>query len=258
MSVSQNDQIAEGTPNENYDPPTPLKTSLVPIVLAEALPPSLTGTTEVLELAEGADNVDYQDATLAPQPMMAETSASDSAKNDKPADKKGADSKKTDDKPANNAKSKAKAESQSDAQTKASDERLVLVVEDTVELGEVILATLENIGLKTAYATHGKAGLEMMRKLNPQLLIMDIGLPDITGWKMLDEVKRHYESTQQQLPIIIVITAYGDPANRLIGKLQNIYTYLLKPFTPDEVETIVKSALAGEAPPDVDDTQLQK
>jgi CheY-like chemotaxis protein len=128
---------------------------------------------------------------------------------------------------------------------------LALVVEDTVELGEVIQATLEGMGIDTAYATHGKTGLEKLKEINPTLLLMDIGLPDITGWKMLDSIKEHYAANPDiKMPAIIVITAYGDPANRLIGRLQNIHSYLLKPFTPDQVEKLVRMALRGESMPD--------
>jgi CheY-like chemotaxis protein len=133
----------------------------------------------------------------------------------------------------------------------AAGKPLALVVEDTVELGEVIQATLEGMGIDTAYATHGKTGLEKLKEINPTLLLMDIGLPDITGWKMLDSIKEHYAANPDiKMPAIIVITAYGDPANRLIGRLQNIHSYLLKPFTPDQIEKLVKMALRGEAMPD--------
>ena len=132
-----------------------------------------------------------------------------------------------------------------------SGKPLALVVEDTVELGEVIQATLEGMGIDTAYATHGKVGLEKLKTLNPHLLLMDIGLPDITGWKMLDSIKEHYIANPNvKIPAIIVITAYGDPANRLIGKLQGIYSYLLKPFTPDEIEKLVRMALSGAPAPE--------
>lgn len=234
MSVINDDKMAEGNLDEQGDPPTPLKTSLIPTLqIINALPPSLTGTTELLKMSESDDNVEYQDANLTTSETNPVTDKELAENSD---DKVSVAPAKATEKKLNN-----------------DDQSLVLVVEDTVELGEVIIATLENMGLKTAYATHGKIGLEKMRELSPTILIMDIGLPDITGWKMLDEVREHYEKLKIQPPIIIVITAYGDPANRLIGKLQNIYTYLLKPFTPDEVETIVRMALAGEAPPDGDE-----
>lgn len=132
------------------------------------------------------------------------------------------------------------------ATTDVTQDVSVLVVEDTVELAEVIQATLEGLGMKVDHATHGKMGLEKLKLEAPRVLLLDIGLPDITGWKMLEEVKEHYASNDMALPITIIITAYGDPANRLVGKLQNIYTYLIKPFTPDEVEKVVKRALSGD------------
>ncbi len=132
----------------------------------------------------------------------------------------------------------------------ANGKTRVLIVEDTVELAEVIQATLESMGLNAIYATHGKIGIEKLKDISPEMVIMDIGLPDITGWKMLDSIKEHYTGKNMKMPTIIVITAYGDPANRLIGKLQNIHSYLIKPFTPDEVEKLVNMALRGEAPPE--------
>jgi len=71
-------------------------------------------------------------------------------------------------------------------------------------------------------------------------VLLDIGLPDMTGWKFLEAVK---EKHKDEMPIIIVITAYGDPANRLVAKFQGVYNYLIKPFTSDEVEQVVMSAL---------------
>lgn len=116
----------------------------------------------------------------------------------------------------------------------------VLIIEDTTELAEVIQATLERMNMVTVHETHGNKALNRLDELNPDIVLLDIGLPDMTGWKFLETVK---EKRQGKLPIIIVITAYGDPANKLIGKLQNVHSYLVKPFTPDEVEAAVKTAL---------------
>ena len=125
----------------------------------------------------------------------------------------------------------------------------VLVVEDTPDIAEIIQATIEGMGLKTVYAGNGKLGLDMMKAQTPQIIMLDIGLPDITGWRMLDHIKEHYAEAQLSLPTVIVITAYGDPANKLIGKLQNVYSYLVKPVLPDQVERVVKMVMNGEAPP---------
>ncbi len=118
----------------------------------------------------------------------------------------------------------------------------VLIVEDATELAEVIAATLERINIATLHETHVVRALEVYHKEHPDVILLDIGLPDKTGWKLMDAIK---ESEEQDRPLVIVITAHGDPANRLMGKLQGVHSYLIKPFTPNEVEQVVGSALAA-------------
>lgn len=209
---------AEGSPDgwERREPSNPLKTSTVPAVYdtAEAKTGD-TGSILVVNLnAEGEDDVstDGQDASLTKEETKAEMQTDPTANHD------------------------------------YDTSRPILIVEDTVELAEVIQATLEGMGLTAEYATHGEHGMERLKALDPQILLLDIGLPDISGWKMLDMIKAHYDDDEDAMPTVIIITAYGDPANRLIGKLQNIHSYLIKPFTPDQVEHIVRMALQGKKP----------
>ncbi|MEL6308966.1 MAG: response regulator [Chloroflexota bacterium] len=212
---------AEGDPEERerLEPPTHLRTSTIPAIRGTSQPSvSDTGVNFVINLGtESQDTDESQDASLT-------------------ADEKT-----------------LKIQTDKDASKELMPAKLtkpVLIVEDTVELAEVIQATLEGMDIKSVHETHGKTGIEQLKDLNPEIVIMDIGLPDITGWKMLDHIKEHYTSTDQAMPAIIVITAYGDPANRLIGKLQNIHSYLIKPFTPDQVERVVGMAIRGEKPED--------
>lgn len=214
---------AEGSPDdhrERRDPLSSLRTSTVPAVTdATTVSNSDTGVNMTVRLkVEGAERNEAQDASLTEEERQAVAAAPEA-----------------------------------EAVTEAVDPKqdaTVLIVEDTVELGEVIEATLQGIGLQAHHETRGKSGLEKLKEINPEVVVMDIGLPDITGWKMLDQIKEHYTSIEKELPQIIVITAFGDPANRLIGKLQNIHSYLIKPFTPDQVERLVKMALNGEQPED--------
>jgi len=121
----------------------------------------------------------------------------------------------------------------------------VLIVEDTTELAEIIQATLERMSYQTWHETHGNKALERFNELNPEVVLLDISLPDMTGWKIMDAIKERLEATEGKMPIVIVITAYDDPANRLVGKLQGIHSYLIKPFTSDEIEKAVSQALSG-------------
>lgn len=210
---------AEGDPDERerLEPPQPLRTSTVPAIQDTAeIQIGDSGVHLLVNLGvEGKDEAEEQDSSLT-------------------KDETKLDSKYEPDADMGN----------------SNNPPPILIVEDTVELAEVIQATIEGMGLEAVYETHGKMGLERLRELNPEIVLMDIGLPDITGWKMLDHIKEHYLEIDAGMPTIIVITAYGDPANRLIGKLQNIHSYLVKPFTPDQVERIVGMALRGEKPAD--------
>jgi len=121
----------------------------------------------------------------------------------------------------------------------------VLIVEDTMELAEVIQVTLERANLVTYHEIHADRVMALIVEQHPDLVLLDLGLPDTSGWKILDAMREHYAEVQMEMPIVVIITAYGDPANRLVGKLQNIHSYVLKPFTADEIEQVVVNALNG-------------
>ena len=128
----------------------------------------------------------------------------------------------------------------------------VLIIEDAVELAEVIEATLESMGIQSHHETHGERGFEQFKKIKPKLVLLDIALPDTKGWKILERIKTYTQETPEaDMPKVVIISAYGDPANRLMGKLQDINRYLIKPFTPDEVERVVSSALGLMALPEL-------
>ena len=110
-----------------------------------------------------------------------------------------------------------------------------------MELAEILQVTLERMNLKSFHATYGNKALDIYESEHPDLVLLDIALPDMTGWKVLDTIREQQRG--EKSPLIIVITAYGDPANRLMGKLQGIHSYLIKPFTPDEIELAVAKAL---------------
>lgn len=117
----------------------------------------------------------------------------------------------------------------------------VLIVEDEVDLAEVLSITLERLKLQVFHETHGTKALAVYETEHPDLVLLDISLPDVTGWKVLETIREQQRDSKN--PIIIIITAYGDPANRLMGKLQGVFSYLVKPFTTDEVEDQVIKAL---------------
>lgn len=206
------EDLLEGSPlGEDFpEPRNPLATSLNPIIAVETHSMQAeTGIISAVEVpSEGKDDDDAQDASR--------TTAE--------------------------AKPIAKSETMKNAQGEHAP--IVLIVEDTMELAEVIQATLERMNMVTIHETHGNKALNALEEVKPDVVLLDISLPDMTGWKILDTLKEKYG--ENNLPAVIVITAYGDPANRLVGKLQGVYSYLIKPFTADEVEDIVTRALQSE------------
>jgi CheY-like chemotaxis protein len=122
--------------------------------------------------------------------------------------------------------------------------RRILIADDHDIVRRGLKNTLEEeLGRMTfGEAENGRQVLEQVRQQAWDLVLLDIGLPDMTGWKIIDAIRNEEEARR---PLVVVITAHGDPANRLMGKLQGVYTYLIKPFTPSEVERVVGNALAS-------------
>lgn len=206
-------ELAEGSPSsyEIVEPASPLKTALLPIIdsTSESDDMALDAETnaQVNIKVEGEDDGDAQDASLT----------TDEAKK-VPAPEK---------------------------MESASRTPKILIIEDTTELAEVIQATLERMNMVTHHETHGNKAMALLKDFAPDVVLLDISLPDMTGWKILDVIKESQENgaTGGKHPIVIIITAFGDPANRLVGKLQGVHSYLIKPFTSDEIEKIVTQAL---------------
>lgn len=123
-------------------------------------------------------------------------------------------------------------------------EPLILIVEDNIELAKLIQITLTRGNLHSIIETSGHRALERYHETQPDIVLLDLGLPDMTGWKVLEGI-RESARDNGQMPVVIVITAYADAANRLVGKLQNVEGYLIKPFTSDDIITSVRQALNG-------------
>jgi CheY-like chemotaxis protein len=150
-----------------------------------------------------------------------------------------------------NAERGVNGENMSNSETN-SEERAktasVLIIEDTPELVEILEIVLGRMGLNTAAETHGEKAFDRFVAMNPDVLLLDLALPDLPGWKVLEAIKERQRTLNAKMPIVIVMTAYGDATNRLVGKLHDVHTYLIKPFTADEVERVIWQALNPTTP----------
>lgn len=129
-------------------------------------------------------------------------------------------------------------------QGNASMAPLVLLVEDTDDYAVMVRETLRRIPVDILHARNGRQAGEMLSENNPDVIVLDIGLPDMTGWNILDLFKERFEQMPpEQRPRVVVLTAYSDAANRLIGKFQHIFRFMVKTATPSELQAAVREAI---------------
>jgi two-component system, OmpR family, KDP operon response regulator KdpE len=110
-----------------------------------------------------------------------------------------------------------------------TDPHLIYIVEDERELREILKEALGHIGHRIRAASDGKQLLELMDQETPDLVLMDIGLPDMSGWELrriLQDDLRH-----KDVPVIAV-TGYGGPALEATAlKTLRFADYLRKPYS---------------------------
>jgi phosphate regulon transcriptional regulator PhoB len=121
----------------------------------------------------------------------------------------------------------------------------VLVIEDDRDIAELVRYNLEQEGFQVACSSDGATGLAQLRKLPPDLLILDLMLPKLPGLEICKEVRR--DAALRGLPIL-VLTARGEEADRVVGLELGADDYVTKPFSPRELVARVKALLRRAAP----------
>jgi len=117
----------------------------------------------------------------------------------------------------------------------------ILMIEDDARLAQMVSEYLTKSGFGVAHAADGQAGLEQLQQHAPDLVILDLMLPDIDGL----EVCRRIRSLPGALAkvSILMLTAKGDPMDRIIGLEIGADDYLPKPFEPRELLARIRAVL---------------
>ncbi len=123
--------------------------------------------------------------------------------------------------------------------TEAS-EVTILIVEDSDEVANIVIIGLRKTGWNVHHAVNAQAALDFLRNKRPDVILLDIGLPVMNGWQLLDEI---YKDEDNLTIPVIVLSAYTDGENLKTGQLYNIYRYLGKPVTPQDLRQVIKMAL---------------
>lgn len=118
----------------------------------------------------------------------------------------------------------------------------VLVVEDDAAIAAPLCFALERAGHEVAHVLLGGAALNRVAAAPPDLLILDVGLPDISGFEVLSRLRR-----ESSLPVIM-LTARSEEIDRVLGLELGADDYVAKPFSPREVAARVAAILRRSQP----------
>jgi two-component system catabolic regulation response regulator CreB len=115
--------------------------------------------------------------------------------------------------------------------------RHILIVEDEQAIADTLIYALQTEGFRTTHCLLGRQGLGIAAADAVDLVILDIGLPDLNGFDVCRELRRTSE-----LPVLF-LTARGDEIDRILGLELGGDDYVVKPFSPREVAVRVRRIL---------------
>lgn len=131
------------------------------------------------------------------------------------------------------------------------DVATVLVVEDEYEIAKVLEGFLKQNGYHVERAGTGKQALELFRAADPDLVLLDIMLPELDGMEVLKRIR-----ADSSVPVIM-LSAKSEEIDKLLGLELGADDYITKPFRPREVLARVKAVLRRTQPGNVDVQKLK-
>lgn len=113
----------------------------------------------------------------------------------------------------------------------------ILVVDDDASIQRILEIRLSMLGYEAITAADGKAALDILRNQAPDLIVLDIMLPKLDGYGVCQELRK-----ESDVPIVM-LTALGEVADRIVGLELGADDYVTKPFSPKELEARIRSLL---------------
>jgi DNA-binding response OmpR family regulator len=124
------------------------------------------------------------------------------------------------------------------------DKKVVVCVEDEPEMIELVKLILGRRGFELVGAVGGREGLETVRELKPDLVLLDLMMPDMDGWEVYQQMKTDDEL--KDIPVIVV-TAKAQSIDKVLGlHIAKVDDYVTKPFGPQELLQSVNKVLGIE------------
>jgi DNA-binding response OmpR family regulator len=123
----------------------------------------------------------------------------------------------------------------------ATNSKRILCIEDETEMIDLIRLILGRRGFDVKGASGGKEGLDIVRKELPDLVLLDLMMPDMDGWEVYQQMKA--DEKTRGIPVIIV-TAKAQSIDKVLAlHIAKVDDYIAKPFSPQELLNSVEKVL---------------
>lgn len=119
----------------------------------------------------------------------------------------------------------------------ATTQGLILIAEDEAEIAEILSAYLTRSGLRCLRARNGREALAFHLSHKPDLVLLDVQMPEIDGWRVLSEIRLRGDTP------VIMLTALDQDIDKLMGLRIGADDYVVKPFNPAEVVARTQAVL---------------
>lgn len=117
----------------------------------------------------------------------------------------------------------------------------ILCIEDETEMIDLIRIILGRKGFEVEGATGGEDGLKKLHERKPDLVLLDLMMPDIDGWEVYQQMKA--DETTRDIPVIVV-TAKAQNIDKVLGlQIAKVDDYIAKPFSPEDLLSSVERVL---------------
>jgi DNA-binding response OmpR family regulator len=130
----------------------------------------------------------------------------------------------------------------------------VLVAEDERDVAELIRYTLAREGFDVILASNGADALRLVRENLPDLVLLDLMLPQVNGWELCRRLKQ--DPATRALPVIIV-TARAEEGDKVLGFEVGADDYVTKPFSTRELVARVRAVVRRTRPPETEERRLR-
>lgn len=118
----------------------------------------------------------------------------------------------------------------------------IVYIEDDLEMTYLLKLILERKGYEVISTNDGLEGFEIIEKEKPDLVLLDLMMPNIDGWDIYHQLKSN-EATEE-IPVI-VISAKAQPIDKVLGlQIAKVNNYISKPFKPQELIESIESILS--------------